>query len=315
VPEREQPLTRGDAVIDVPIEDANLLDAASSGAAMGWQLAINVAAMLIAFVALIAMVNLGMGWLGRFFTSVAGLLQFDLVVVAVVVSLFLVEIYGLENDLRVWWGLPAIALGYWLARRMAGLDLARSLALIGIGLWLPMFLRAGGVRRYGRWGYGTVAAIGVAANLAYFVFGSLTTGSSLSLQGILGFFHWPVALAMGTPLRDCAYVGRLLGEKLVLTEFVAYADLGSYLGSAARGEAPALDPRSILLASYALSGFANFASIAVQIGGIAPLAPSRRHDIARLGLKAMIGGALAGYLLASVAGVFYNGSSMLGVVK
>lgn len=67
-----------------------------------------------------------------------------------------------------------------------------------------------------------------------------------------------------------------------------------------------------MLASYALSGFANFASIAIQIGGIAPMAPSRRGDIARLGLKAMVGGALASYTLASVAGVFYNGTSMLG---
>ena len=118
---------------------------------------------------------------------------------------------------------------------------------------------------------------------------------------------------MGTPIQDCAFVGRLLGEKLVLTEFVAYADLGNALGATSRGEMPPLDPRSIVIASYALSGFANFASIAVQIGGIAPLAPSRRHDIARLGFKAMIGGALAGYLLASVAGAFYSGSSMLGL--
>jgi CNT family concentrative nucleoside transporter len=98
----------------------------------------------------------------------------------------------------------------------------------------------------------------------------------------------------------------------VLTEFVAYADLGAYLGAASRGEVPALDPRSVVLASYALSGFSNFASIAIQIGGISPMAPSRRKDIAALGLKAMIGGALASYALASVAGVFYNGTSMLG---
>src|SRR4029077_49143 len=115
------------------------------------------------------------------------------------------------------------------------------------------------------------------------------------------------------PARDCAYVGRLLGEKLVLTEFVAYADLGGHPAAAVRVEVRALDPRSILIVSYALSGFANFASIAVQIGGIAPLPPSRRHDIARLGLKAMIGGALASYLLASVAGAFYSGTSMLGI--
>ena len=118
---------------------------------------------------------------------------------------------------------------------------------------------------------------------------------------------------MGVPARDCMTVGRLLGEKLILTEFVAYSDLATYLGSVGRGEVPALDPRSIVIVSYALSGFSNFASIAIQIGGIAPLAPSRRGDIARLGLKAMIGGALASYMLASVAGAFYSGSSMLGI--
>jgi CNT family concentrative nucleoside transporter len=118
---------------------------------------------------------------------------------------------------------------------------------------------------------------------------------------------------MGTPIKDCLVVGRLLGEKLVLTEFVAYADLAGYLGSIGRGEAAPLDARSIVIVSYALSGFANFVSIAIQIGGIAPLAPSRRQDIARLGLKAMVGGALASYALACVAGMFYTGNSMLGI--
>ena len=118
---------------------------------------------------------------------------------------------------------------------------------------------------------------------------------------------------MGTPVRDCFVVGKFLGEKLVLTEFVAYADLAAHLGAATRGEVAKLDPRSIVIVSYALSGFSNFASIAIQIGGISPLAPSRRHDIARLGLKAMVGGALASYMLASVAGAFYAGTSMLGI--
>jgi CNT family concentrative nucleoside transporter len=98
----------------------------------------------------------------------------------------------------------------------------------------------------------------------------------------------------------------------VLTEFVAYANLSSYLGAAGRGEVAPLDARSVVLVSYALSGFSNFASIAIQIGGIAPLAPSRRSDIARLGLKAMVGGALASYALACVAGTFFTGTSMLG---
>ena len=95
------------------------------------------------------------------------------------------------------------------------------------------------------------------------------------------------------------FQSRLLGEKLVLTEFVAYSDLAGHLAAISRGEAMPMDPRSIVIVSYALSGFSNFASIAIQIGGIAPLAPSRRGDIARLGLKAMVGGALASYMLAS----------------
>jgi CNT family concentrative nucleoside transporter len=118
---------------------------------------------------------------------------------------------------------------------------------------------------------------------------------------------------MGTPAKDCLTVGKFLGEKLILTEFGAYADLAGYLGAARNGTVPTLDPRSIVLVSYALSGFANFASIAIQIGGISPLAPSRRSEIARLGLRAMIGGAITSYIIACVAGIFYNGTSMLGI--
>jgi CNT family concentrative nucleoside transporter len=118
---------------------------------------------------------------------------------------------------------------------------------------------------------------------------------------------------MGTPVQDCLVVGRLLGEKLILTEFVAYADLAGYLASARQGVTAPLDPRSIVVVSYALSGFANFVSIAIQIGGISPLAPTRRHEIARLGFKAMVGGAITSYIIACVAGTFYNGVSMLGL--
>jgi CNT family concentrative nucleoside transporter len=321
VPEREQPLTRGDAEASVTVEDANLLDAAANGATVGWQLAVNVAAMLFAFIALITMVNAGVNWLGQFFRSGNGLIQFNLIVMGVLFSLFVVRRYGSPPGMRVWWWLPIIAALVFVFRAVAGPDIGRLVGLVGLGAWLAVFLvsasqssgRTRETRSYGPWDLRTMLAIGVAANLVFVVFGPLGSGSSLSLQGILGFLHWPVAFAMGTPIQDCAFVGRLLGEKLVLTEFVAYADLGSTLGAASRGEVAPLDPRSIVIASYALSGFANFASIAVQIGGIAPLAPSRRHDIARLGFKAMIGGALAGYLLASVAGAFYSGSSMLGI--
>jgi CNT family concentrative nucleoside transporter len=153
----------------------------------------------------------------------------------------------------------------------------------------------------------------VVSNLLFAVLGPLGSGTSLSMQLILGWLHWPIAFLMGTPVQDCLIVGRMLGEKLILTEFVAYADLAGYLQASQQGTVPALDSRSVVITSYALSGFANFVSIAIQIGGISPLAPSRRHEIARLGLKAMIGGAITSYIIACVAGTFYNGVSMLGL--
>jgi nucleoside permease NupC len=213
----------------------------------------------------------------------------------------------------VWWSLPIIGGLYVATSILIGPGPARILGLIGAAVWLPQFLQSDNKVAVGRRGWGTVLALGVVANVGYLLFGPMAENTQLSLQGILGWLHWPVAFAMGTPVQDCMAVGRLLGEKLVLTEFVAYADLAGHLGAATRGEVPSLDPRSIVIVSYALSGFSNFASIAIQIGGIAPLAPSRRHDIARLGLKAMVGGALASYMLASVAGAFYSGTSMLGV--
>jgi CNT family concentrative nucleoside transporter len=301
VPEREEPLTRGDVRMDVPIEDANILDAAANGSTVGWQLTINVAAMLLTFIALIAMVNLGVSWLGGFFRNMTGLAQFDVIVIAILLSLGAVEKYGPPLDVMVWWTLPAIGGLYIATRTLAGPDVARLLGLVGIAVWLPLFLQTDAKTAYGVKGWGSILGIGVAANLAYMVFGPMAAETQLSLQGILGWLHWPVAYAMGTPVKDCAVIGRLLGEKLV------------HLASVGRGEAPSLDPRSIFIVSYALSGFSNFASIAIQIGGIAPLAPSRRGEIARLGLKAMVGGALASYMLASVAGAFYSGSSLLGL--
>src|SRR5262245_5955941 len=313
VPEREEPLTRGEVKMDVPIEDANVLDAAANGSTVGWQLTINVAAMLLTFIALIAMVNLGIGWLGIFFRSLSGLGQFDLIVLAILASLMVIEKYGPPRGGYVWWSLPAIGGLYVATNLLAGPGPARLLGLIGVAVWVPQFLQSDNKASVGVRGWSTILGIGVVANVAYLVFGPLAEGTQLSLQGILGWLHWPVALAMGTPVKDCVMVGRLLGEKLVVTAFVGYSDLAGHLACIGRGEAMPMDPRSIVIVSYALSGFSNFASIAIQIGGIAPLAPSRRGDIARLGLKAMIGGALTSYLLASVAGAFYSGSSMLGV--
>jgi len=115
------------------------------------------------------------------------------------------------------------------------------------------------------------------------------------LQSILGYLNWPFAFLMGVPAADCLTVGQAMGERIVLNEFIGYLTLS--------GAAETLQPRSFTIATYALCGFANFASIAIQIGGIGALAPERRTDLAKLGLRSMIGGVLASYTTATVAGI------------
>ena len=117
------------------------------------------------------------------------------------------------------------------------------------------------------------------------------------LQLALGWINAPFAWIMGIPTQDCRLVGQALGERIVLNEFIGYNTLSS------QHAAGILQQRSYVLATYALCGFANFASIAIQIGGIGALCPSRRADLARLGFKAMLGGLLACYLTACVVGV------------
>lgn len=115
----------------------------------------------------------------------------------------------------------------------------------------------------------------------------------VTLQAILGWLNAPFAWLMGVPLHDCATVGSVLGQRIVLSEFIGYTSLN----------AVTVDLRSYTIATYALCGFANVASIAIQVGGIGSLAPERRGDMARLGLRAMIGGLLACYLTAAIAGI------------
>lgn len=119
----------------------------------------------------------------------------------------------------------------------------------------------------------------------------------VTLEGILGTVLAPLAYMMGVPWVDATSVGQLMGIKTVLNEFVAYVELSSMLG------AEGLQPRSLIIATYALSGFANFSSIAIQIGGIGGIAPDRRSDLSKLGLRAMIAGSLAAFLTATVAGM------------
>jgi concentrative nucleoside transporter, CNT family len=201
-PETEKTTTAATATIAVEAADVNLIDAAARGAYEGMKLALNVGAMLVAFVALIALVNALLG------------LPFQL-----------------YND---WIGLEG------------------------------------------------AAAV-----------------EPLTLQQILGWVFWPFAFLIGVPAAECASVGTLLGEKLVLTEFIAYLHLHEALSEGVAR----FSPRTVVIVSYALCGFANFGSIGIQLGGIGGIAPERRHDLARLGLRAMFGGMLASLMTAAVAGM------------
>jgi CNT family concentrative nucleoside transporter len=205
IPETGSPMTRGTIKIEVEKTATNVIDAAASGAADGMRLALNVGAMLLAFVALIALVNAPLQWLGG-----------------------------------ATWGSHGLTVNGWLSG-LAGRPL------------------------------------------------------ELSLQTIFGALFAPIAWLIGIPWNDAPMVGGFIGEKLVLNEFVAYVDLSAHLGE--------LQQHSQVVAAYALCGFANFASIAIQIGGIGGLAPSRRSDLARLGLRAVLGGSLATFMTATIAGV------------
>jgi len=180
VPETGQPKTMGTVKLEVEIQDVNVIDAAGRGTGEGLHLALNVGAMLISFLALIALINYLLGF------------------------------------------------------------------------------------------------------------------AHLSLQQIFGWLFAPVAWSMGVPWRDAPVIGNLLGTRMALNEFVAYSQLGPLK--------PSLDPKSFTIATFALCGFANFSSIGIQIGGIGALAPNRRHDLARLGLRAMFAGTLANFLSAAIAG-------------
>src|SRR5579875_949147 len=188
VPETGNPVTAGTIKVEVEKPGVNLIDAAARGAGDGLQLALNIAGMLIAFLALIALVNGGLGWLHSY------------------------------------------------------------------AHWVPP-----------------------------------------SLQQILAKLFAPVAWALGVAWNDCATIGNLLGTRMILNEFVAFLDLGKMKGT--------LQPRSFVIATFALCGFANLSSIAIQIGGIGALAPSRKSDLARLGLKAMLVGTLANFMSACIAGI------------
>ncbi len=140
-----------------------------------------------------------------------------------------------------------------------------------------------------------IAFVALANFLITFPQTHLGVANPVTLQMIFGWVNAPFAWLMGVPAHDCLTVGGILGERIVLNEFVGYLEL--------TGPATHVDERSFVIATYALCGFANFSSIAIQVGGIGSLAPERRGDMAKLGIRALIGGVLASYMTATIAGL------------
>jgi len=192
VPETEEPATKGIVKLQLEINDANVIDAAANGSSVGMQLAINVAACLIAFMAILAMANFMLGY-GAGFVGIEG----------------------------------------------------------------------------------------------------------LTFEKIFGWIFTPLAWVMGVPSNEVQQVASWMGQKTVLNEFVAYLNMATYL----KANPGVMSERSVAMASYALCGFANFLSIAIQIGGIGAMAPERRHDLAKLGLYALLASSLAGFMSATIAGL------------
>jgi CNT family concentrative nucleoside transporter len=142
-----------------------------------------------------------------------------------------------------------------------------------------------------------VALVALANGMLGGVQGWFGVANPVKLETIIGWLNAPAAWLIGVPWADCQKVGEVLGTRIVLNEFVGYLSLADLQKTGAIGE------RSFTLATYALCGFANFSSIAIQIGGIGALAPERRGELAALGLRAMVGGLLACYMTATVVGL------------
>jgi CNT family concentrative nucleoside transporter len=152
-----------------------------------------------------------------------------------------------------------------------------------------------------------VAAVWLVNFSLVWVQGRLGVADPIKLETFLGWINAPFAWLMGMPWHDARIVGPMLGKRILLNEFVSYLDLSTLINAHKLNPQPGdLTHRSTVIATYALCGFANFSSIAIQIGGIGAIAPSRREDLARFGFKAMIGGLLTCYISATIAGLLVD---------
>lgn len=127
-----------------------------------------------------------------------------------------------------------------------------------------------------------------------------------TLKGLLGYLFYPFTLLIGIPLNDAGAISKIIGERLIVTEVTAFQDLANLLNSGA-----GLSPRSIVITTYALTGFAHVASLAIFVGGISALVPERLKDLSQLGFRALLGATLACLMTACIAGFFYTDSSIL----
>jgi CNT family concentrative nucleoside transporter len=148
-----------------------------------------------------------------------------------------------------------------------------------------------------------IFGIGELVEMVFNSFASTPIDVQWSLKKLFGLVFYPLAWIMGIESKDCAIAGELLGKKVVVNEFVAYLDMANYVN--AEGGAK-ISERTQLILTYALCGFSNFGAIGIQLGGIGPLAPERRSDLAQLGLRAMFGGMLAACMTACMAGMMYG---------
>ena len=290
IPETETSETMGKVKLDMPKTDANVIDAAARGAGEGLQLALNVAAMLLAFVAIIALINFILGLPGRIVN--ANTYEH--------VNAYLVANGGTED--------PNCNAPYSTSDTVA----CTHQALVQIATLKHITVPQNLTTLQGDQGnhidqtdalYTLITdAIGpiqadtpdAPAQTPETQLQQKSLWPLLSLQTILGWLFFPFAFLMGVPVSDCFLVAQLLGEKMAVNEFVAYLHLAQITDQ--------LSSRSILIASYALCGFANFGSIAIQIGGIGGMAPNRRADIAKLGIRSMIAGTIAAFITATIAG-------------
>lgn len=282
LPETGTPETAGVITVADEQPHANAIDAAAAGASDGMRLAINVAAMLIAFLALLALVDY---LLARLATG-RPLWQTLLETPAGWHPLW----WQMFNALLIVAGFLVLCL---IANRFLRHAGGRSvLAMFGPGSWTAS------------------AAVLAVAFIIYLVGLNGLLGAlkpNLQLKDVFGAVFAPLAFLMGVADHDHAAIADLLGTKIAANEFVAFLQLRNlYADPVAAGQPPQVDHRSYMLATYALTGFANFGSIGIQIGGIGALAPERRGDLARLGLTAMLVGFLATVINAAMAGMLMD---------